>query len=41
MSHAFTLTLPDELYESIRRNAQATKNVSHVLHATETPRKDS
>jgi predicted transcriptional regulator len=24
MSHAFTLTLPDELYESIRRNAQAT-----------------
>jgi hypothetical protein len=24
MSHAFTITLPDELYESIRRNAQAT-----------------
>jgi hypothetical protein len=24
MSHAFRLTLPDELYESIRRNAQAT-----------------
>jgi predicted transcriptional regulator len=24
MSHAFTLTLPDELYESIQRNAQAT-----------------
>jgi hypothetical protein len=24
MSYAFTLTLPDELYESIRRNAQAT-----------------
>ncbi len=24
MAHAFTLTLPDELYESIRRNAQAT-----------------
>ena len=23
------------------RNAQATKNVSHVLHATETSRKDS
>ena len=24
MSHAFTLTVPDELYESIQRNAQAT-----------------
>ncbi len=31
MSHAFTLTLPDELYESIRRNAQATNQPLETL----------
>jgi hypothetical protein len=34
MSHAFTLTLPDELYESIRRNAQATNQPVETMLLT-------